>query len=341
LVIDRRYRVLARIGSGGTSAVYCAEDLLLGRKIAIKLLRRCLAEDDEIVESFRQEASSAADLHHRHIVSVYDRGEWNGTHYIAMEYVSGRSLKSLIREQAPLAPAQAIDLAVQLARAARYIHRRGIVHRDLKPDNAIVDAGGSLKVIDFGIASAHEAANIPCAGTIVGTAEYVSPEQAQGHALGIASDLYSIGIILYELLTGQVPFKGETVAGILFEQVTKRPVPPSVVNPAVTRELDRIVGIALEKRPTSRFADADALIVALEQARTILPAWDSVDTAARADHPSANYRGERLADTHRWGRLQRTRLVGLPRIAAFASGLGKRRARTPDPAAALPTAHRG
>jgi serine/threonine protein kinase len=298
-VIDRRYRVLARVGSGATSDVYCAEDLTLGRKIAIKLLHTSLADDNEIVASFQHEASSAADLHHPHIVSVYDRGEWNGTHYIAMQYVPGRSLRSLIREQAPLAPAQAIDLAGQLAEAARYIHRRGIVHRDLKPSNAIVDAG-HLTLIDFGIAIIPEATTAQD-GAVVGTPEYMSPEQAQGHAVGIGSDLYSIGIILYELLTGQVPFAAETVVTILYKHVTERPVPPIALNPAVTRELDAIVSTALEKRPASRFTDADALIAALGQAARTLPARDARDVTATADHVRSIDRSSHRAATQRWG----------------------------------------
>ncbi len=279
MVVDGRYLVLDRIGWGGTAAVYCAEDLVLGRKIALKLLHDCFADDDECVERFRREASSAAALRHPHIVSVYDRGEWDDTHYIAMEYVPGRSLKAIIREEAPLAPTRAVDLAAQLLRAVGFVHSRGIVHRDLKPDNAIIDDAGRLKITDFGIARSRES-DITQTGAIVGTAHYVSPEQAQGQAVGVASDLYSIGIMLYELLTGRVPFDGESIVTILLKHVKERPIPPRARNAAVPRELDAIVMQALEKDPESRFANADGFIAALEHAKMNLGEADHGDRAA-------------------------------------------------------------
>src|SRR5919198_4951618 len=180
-MIDGRYRVLNRIGSGGMADVYLAEDTQLGRKVALKLLYRRFAEDHEFVERFRREASAAAGLQHQHVVSVFDRGEFDGTYYIAMEYLDGRSLKSIIREEAPLAPDRAIDLTIQVLRAARFAHRRGIIHRDFKPQNVIVDAEGRAKVTDFGIARAG-ASDMTQTGSIMGTAQYLSPEQAQGLA---------------------------------------------------------------------------------------------------------------------------------------------------------------
>ena len=153
-VVDGRYRVLHRLGSGGMAEVYCAQDLQLGRKVALKILYRRFAEDGEFVERFRREASSAAGLQHQHVVAVYDRGEYDGTYYIAMEYLDGRSLKTIVEQEAPLDPDRAIDLTIQVLRAARFAHRRGIIHRDLKPHNVIVDAEGRAKVTDFGIARA-------------------------------------------------------------------------------------------------------------------------------------------------------------------------------------------
>ena len=265
-VVDGRYRILHRLGSGGMAEVYCAEDLQLGRKVALKILYRRFAEDSEFVERFRREASSAAGLQHQHVVAVYDRGEYDGTYYIAMEYLEGRSLKTIVQQEAPLDPDRAIDLIIQVLRAARFAHRRGIIHRDLKPHNVIVDAEGRAKVTDFGIARAG-ASDMTQTGSIMGTAQYLSPEQAQGHAVSAASDLYSIGIILYELLTGRVPFDGESAVTIALKQVNERPVPPSAYNPAVTPELEEVVMRALEKDPARRFPDADEFIAALEAAR--------------------------------------------------------------------------
>ncbi|HEY6762727.1 MAG TPA: Stk1 family PASTA domain-containing Ser/Thr kinase [Baekduia sp.] len=264
-IIDGRYRVLHRVGSGGMADVVCAEDLQLGRNVAIKLLHRRFAQDDEFVERFRREASSAAGLQHPNVVAVYDRGAWDDTYYIAMEYLEGRTLKRLVQEEAPLAPGRAIDLAVQILRAARFAHKRGIIHRDLKPHNVIIDAEGRAKVTDFGIAKAG-ASDMTQTGSIMGTAQYLSPEQAQGHAVSAASDLYSIGIILYEMLTGRVPFEGESAVTIALKQVSEAPLPPSALNPQLPPALEAVILRALEKDPARRFGDADEFIAALEAA---------------------------------------------------------------------------
>jgi eukaryotic-like serine/threonine-protein kinase len=268
-IVDGRYRVLNRVGSGGMADVYCAEDLQLGRQVALKVLHSRFAEDAEFVERFRREARSAAGLQHQHVVSVYDRGEWDGTYYIAMEFLGGRSLKAIIQQEAPLNPERAIDLTAQILRAARFAHRRGIIHRDLKPHNVIVDDEDRAKVTDFGIARAG-ASDMTQTGSIMGTAQYLSPEQAQGHAVSEPSDLYSIGVILYELLTGRVPFEGESAVTIALKHVNERPVPPSHFNRAVTPELEAVVMRALEKDPARRFRDADEFIAALEHARHAL-----------------------------------------------------------------------
>jgi beta-lactam-binding protein with PASTA domain len=264
-IIDGRYRVLHRVGSGGMADVVCAEDLQLGRKVAIKLLHRRFAQDDEFVERFRREASSAAGLQHPNVVAVYDRGSWDDTYYIAMEYLEGRTLKRLVQEEAPLAPARAIELATQILRAARFAHKRGIIHRDLKPHNVIIDAEGRAKVTDFGIAKAG-ASDMTQTGSIMGTAQYLSPEQAQGHAVSAASDLYSIGIILYEMLTGRVPFEGESAVTIALKQVSEPPEPPHRFNPGIPPALEAVILRALEKDPARRYGDADEFIAALEAA---------------------------------------------------------------------------
>src|SRR4051812_31159905 len=206
-VVDGRYRVRRRVGSGGMADVYLADDSQLGREVALKVLHRRFARDREFVERFRREASAAAGLQHPNIVSVFDRGEYDGTYYIAMEYLPGRTLKEIVHDEAPLDQQRAIAYAIQILQAAGFAHRRGVIHRDFKPHNVIVGADDRLKVTDFGIARAG-ASEMTETGSIMGTAQYLSPEQAQGQRVGTASDLYSIGIILYELLGGRVPFGG-------------------------------------------------------------------------------------------------------------------------------------
>jgi eukaryotic-like serine/threonine-protein kinase len=281
-IIDGRYRVISRLGSGGMADVYLAQDQLLGREVAVKVLHHHFAEDQEFVERFRREASSAAALSHPNIVAIFDRGEWNGTYYIAMEYVAGRSLKTIVREQGALDPAAAIDIVVQILRAARFAHRRGVIHRDLKPHNVILDDEGRARVTDFGIARAG-ASDMTLTGSIMGTAQYLSPEQAQGFAVSAASDLYSVGVILYELLTGVVPFEGESAVAIAFKQVSAEPRPPSELNPALPPSLDAVVLRALAKDPTQRYADADELIAALQQEREALPAFSGAGAVAVPD----------------------------------------------------------
>ena len=258
IVIDARYRLIERVGSGGMAEVWCAEDQQLGRRVALKLLHRQFSEDPEFVERFKREASAAASLQHPHVVSVYDRGEWDGTYYIAMEFLEGRSLKQVVREEAPLDLLRAIDLTVQILRAARFAHQRGIVHRDIKSHNVIVDDEGRAKVTDFGIARAG-ASDMTETGSIMGTAQYLSPEQAQGHAVSPQSDLYAIGIVLYELLTGRVPFDGESAVTIALKQVAETPVPPSSYNLAVPPELDAVVLRAMAKDPAERYQSAGDL----------------------------------------------------------------------------------
>jgi beta-lactam-binding protein with PASTA domain/predicted Ser/Thr protein kinase len=280
-LIDGRYKVLARLGSGGMADVFLAEDQQLGRKVALKLLHGRFAADPDFVERFRREAQAAAGLQHPHVVSVYDRGSWDDTYYIAMEYLPGRSLKQLIREEAPLDPVRAIDITLQILKAARFAHRRGVIHRDLKPHNVIVDDSDQAKVTDFGIARAG-ASDMTETGSIMGTAQYLSPEQAQGHSVAAGSDLYSIGVILYEMLTGRVPFDADAVVTIALKHVSEAPPPPSQINPAVPRELEQVVLWVLNKNPRDRPADADQFIAALEAVRAALLGSPGQNTASMA-----------------------------------------------------------
>ena len=229
-IVDGRYKIVSRLGSGGMADVFLAEDEQLGRKVALKLLYQRFAEDPGFVERFRREAQAAAGLQHPNVVSVYDRGSYDGTYYIAMEYLPGRSLKQLIRAEAPLDPIRAIDITLQILKAARFAHRRGVIHRDLKPHNVIVDESDNAKVTDFGIARAG-ASDMTETGSIMGTAQYLSPEQAQGHAVSAGSDLYSIGVVLYEMLTGRVPFDAESAVTIALKHVSEAPPADDRVQP--------------------------------------------------------------------------------------------------------------
>ena len=262
-VIDGRYRVLRRIGSGGMADVWLADDPHLQRRVALKVLHGRLAQDREFVERFRREAEAAGGLQHPNVVAVFDRGDVDGTYYIAMQYLEGRSLKELI--DAGLSPEQAARLIRQVLEGAGFAHRHGIVHRDLKPQNVIVDADGKATVTDFGIARAG-VSEITQAGSVMGTPHYLSPEQAQGQEVTAVSDLYSIGVLLYEALTGRVPFEGESAVAVAMKQVSQAPQRPSSINPQVSPALDAVVMRALEKEPGQRFQSADAFIAALDAA---------------------------------------------------------------------------
>ena len=262
-VVDGRYRVVARIGGGGMADVWLAEDDHLQRRVALKVLHRRFAQDREFVMRFQREAEAAAGLQHPNIVSVFDRGEFEGTYYIAMQYIEGPTLKQLIDSGITLE--QAVAVIRQVLQAAGYAHRQGIVHRDLKPQNVLVDPEGKAVVTDFGIARAG-VSEITQTGSVMGTPHYLSPEQAQGFEVTAVSDLYSVGVMLYEALTGRVPFEGESAVAVAMKQVSQMPQRPSSIQPRVTPALDAVVMRALEKDPGQRFQSADAFIAALDQA---------------------------------------------------------------------------
>jgi serine/threonine-protein kinase len=262
-VVDGRYRILRRLGSGGMADVWCAEDTQLGRKVALKVLHERFAQDREFVERFRREASAAAGLQHPNVVGIFDRGEVEGTYYIAMQYVEGASMKQMIERG--LDTQQALTIVRQVLEAARFAHSNGIVHRDLKPHNVLVDAEGRAMVADFGIARAGQS-EITQTGSVMGTAQYLSPEQAQGLDVTPASDIYSIGVMLYEALTGRVPFEAESAVAVALKQVSEPPVPPSRLNPRLTPALDAVVLKALAKEPANRFANAAEFQRALDEA---------------------------------------------------------------------------
>ena len=255
---DRRYRILRKLGSGGMAEVYLAEDEELGRKVALKMLNERHARDEGFVERFKREARNAAGLSHPHIVRIYDRGHAEGTYYIAMEYLDGPTLKELLVRKGPTPPLTAIKFAREILSALAEAHRNEIVHRDIKPHNVIVGPGWNIKVTDFGIARSG-ASQMTEAGSIVGTAQYLSPEQARGKTVDQRSDLYSLGIVLYELLTGKVPFTGDAPVEIAMKHLSAVPDPPSKLRPEVSHDLDAVVMRALAKDPDQRYSSAEEM----------------------------------------------------------------------------------
>jgi beta-lactam-binding protein with PASTA domain/tRNA A-37 threonylcarbamoyl transferase component Bud32 len=278
-LFDGRYRIVRKLGSGGMANVYLAEDEDLGRRVAIKILNERYANDDLFIERFRREAKSAAALSHPNIVSVYDRGEAEGTYYIAMEVIEGRSLKELIMTRGPLPIAQAIAYTHEMLEALRFAHRHGIIHRDIKPHNILI--GERLKVTDFGIARAG-ASQMTEAGSIMGTAQYLSPEQARGAPVTASSDLYSAAIVLYEMLTGKVPFTGDSAIEIAMKHLNDPPKPPSKIRPEIPEELDAVVLRALAKNPEDRYQTAEEFSEDLHRVEAGLPLAPGTSEAATA-----------------------------------------------------------
>jgi eukaryotic-like serine/threonine-protein kinase len=284
-LLDGRYRVVRKLGTGGMASVYLAEDQELGRRVAIKLLDERHAQDEQFVERFRREAENAAGLSHPNVVSIYDRGEADGTYYIAMEYLEGKTLKELLVSRGPTPVRVAIDYTRQILSALDFAHRNGIVHRDIKPHNVVVAPDGRLKVTDFGIARSGSS-QMTEAGSIIGTAQYLSPEQAQGKPVHPSSDLYSVGVVLYEMLTGTVPFTGDTALEIAMKHLNAVPQPPSEKRPPgtgeVPHELDLVVLRALAKDPEDRYRTAREMDADLGRVAQGLPVAHATEEAATA-----------------------------------------------------------
>lgn len=262
-LLNDRYRLLETVGEGGMAVVWRAEDVLLGRTVAIKLLRDQYAADPDFVARFRSEGRAAAALNDPGIVGVYDVGEDEGRHYLVMEYVPGRDLKSVIRSEAPLDSERAVGISASLARAVAAAHAIGLVHRDIKPQNVLIAPDGRMKVTDFGIARAVSAVGTTAPGIVLGTVHYLAPEQAVGEPATFASDVYALGVVLYEMLTGQVPFEADSAVGVAMKIAHETPEPLSRLNPRVPAVLVGIVERAMARQPANRFADAAALADAL------------------------------------------------------------------------------
>lgn len=290
-VFGGRYRVIATIGRGGMAEVYLAADERLGRRVAIKVLRSDLARDPVFLSRFRREAQAAAGLNHPRIVAVYDTGEQvtgSGTAelslpYIVMEYVDGTTVRDILREGRPLLPDRAMEIVGGVLEALDYSHRNGIVHRDIKPGNVMLTTTGDVKVMDFGIARAlaDSSATMTGASTVMGTAQYLSPEQARGDVVDARSDLYSTGVLFFELLTGRPPFTGDSPVAIAYQHVSEAPVRPSQVDPRVPPAADAITMKALAKSPAARYQSAAEFAADLRRAARGVPV-SAAESAGRA-----------------------------------------------------------
>jgi len=275
--IGGRYRLDEVIGRGGMSTVYKAFDTVLERPVAIKLMHREIANDSDQLERFRREARAVAQLNHQHVVSVIDAGEeplegdaeGSGTPYIVLEYVDGETLKSVIRREGPLEIPQALAYAIEVARALGAAHERQIVHRDVKPQNILIDPEGGAKITDFGIARSLTEEGLTMAGRVLGTTDYVSPEQALGQPVTPQSDLYSLGIVLYEMLTGDVPFHGETPVAVAMKHVREEVPDVQARRPQISAATASVVDRALAKDLGRRYADAAAMVSDLENVLAI------------------------------------------------------------------------
>jgi serine/threonine-protein kinase len=258
-VFSGRYEIVRHVARGGMAQVYLARDLLLDRPVALKVLFPELSVDESFVERFRREAQAAANLSHPNIVSIYDWGQGDRTYFIVMEFIDGYTLSSAIR-QGPLDAGRAAHIGLDVASALEFAHRRGVIHRDVKPGNVLIDSSGQVKVTDFGIARAVGAQEgLTQTGSVMGTATYFSPEQAQGHPVDVRSDIYSLGVVLYEMVVGRPPFAGDSPVSIAYQHVRETPVPPAQANPAVPAAYDAVVMKAMAKDPSSRYQTAEEL----------------------------------------------------------------------------------
>ena len=257
-MFGRRYRATEKIGTGGMADVYKAVDEVLGRTVAVKVLHERYATDPGFVARFRQEAQAAANLSHPGIVNIYDWGRDDETYYIVMEFVHGTDLKETVRQQGALDPIKAAEYASQVCAALSVAHGYDIIHRDIKPHNIVLTPDGTVKVMDFGIARAGNT-QMTQTGSVLGTAHYVSPEQAQGRPLGPSSDLYSLGVVLYELVTGQVPFDADTPVSVALKQVNEEPVPPGQINATIPPALEAVIMRAMSKLPSERYSSAEEM----------------------------------------------------------------------------------
>lgn len=280
--LARRYEVLEKVGDGGMAVVYRGRDTILDRAIAIKVLRNQYATDNEFLNRFRLEAKSAASLSHANVVNIYDVGIENGLHYIVMEYVRGENLKELIQREAPLTVEQTIKMAIEIAQALEAAHARGLIHRDIKPHNILITNQSSVKVTDFGIARATSSSSFTMTGTVIGSVHYFSPEQAKGDVVDQATDLYSLGIVMYEMLTGRLPFTGESPVAIAIKHLQTDPLPPGHFVSGIPTSIESITMRLLAKEKNNRYKNATEL---LQKLRELLPIYAGISYSGTAQLP--------------------------------------------------------
>ncbi len=315
LSFGRRYRVIERIGSGGMAEVFKAVDEVLGRTVAVKVLHPRYATEPNFVARFRQEAQAAANLSHPNIVNIYDWGRDGDTYYIVMEYVKGTDLKTMVDDSGPIDPIRAAEYGAQVCAALAVAHGYDVIHRDIKPHNIVITPDGTVKVMDFGIARAGNT-TMTQTGSVLGTAQYISPEQAQGGILGPSSDLYSLGATLYELVTGQVPFDADTPVAIALKQVNEQPVGPRQIRSAIPIALEAVILKAMRKNPAERYASANEMredlmrVVNGDKVRaappayvddtTVMPAVDRAERIRTAQGPQVQPIPERRGNPWPW-----------------------------------------
>lgn len=301
-VLSNRYELLERVGGGGMAFVYRARDLRLNRIVAVKILSPHFTSDEDFVRKFRREAQAAASLSSPNIVGVFDVGQDGDIHYIVMEFLHGKTLKQVINENGPLAVSEALQVGTQIAEALQVAHKHGVVHRDIKPHNIMLTADGRIKVTDFGIARAVTGSTLTETGAMVGSVHYVSPEQARGGIVGELSDIYSLGVVLYELLTGKVPFEGDSMFSIALKHLQEQPRPLRELNPSVPLAVERIVQKAMNKDQASRYQTAEGLACDL---RRLLQAEDQQVTLQ-------GLVGELETPTQNATELEKTRIAPAP-----------------------------
>jgi beta-lactam-binding protein with PASTA domain/tRNA A-37 threonylcarbamoyl transferase component Bud32 len=286
-VFSNRYEIEREVARGGMAEVYLARDQLLNRPVALKCLFPEYAREPSFVERFRREAQAAANLNHPNIVAIYDWGQESGTYFIVMEYVEGRSLRDLLRAEAPLDPNQTAEIGAEIASALAFAHRSGVVHRDVKPGNVLLTRAGNVKVTDFGIARAGASDALTQTGSVMGTATYFSPEQAQGEPVDGRSDVYSLGVVLYEMVTGVAPFSGDSPVSVAYKHVREEPTAPAQRNPDVPTDLEHIILTAMAKDPDLRYQTADDLRADLLRFRRGRPLASAPVTALITEVPTS------------------------------------------------------